>query len=222
MLPFTRAEFLDLFQAYEEAVWPAQSVALGLGLAVLVLLLVDDDRYQRLITGFLGAMWTWTAVAYHWIFFTEINPAAVAFGFLFLIQGVLFLALAFRREVQFRFRRRSGASAIGGVALIGYALAIYPLIDLLTLNWPHSPAFGISPCPLTIFTLGLLLLAGPRPPLGYWIIPLLWSLIGGTAAFLLGIPQDWALLAAGPLTLWLAFGPRLAGRARAAAPGGAA
>jgi hypothetical protein len=32
-------------------------------------------------------------------------------------------------------------------------------------------------------------------------IPLLWSLIGGSAAFLLGVPQDWLLLFSGVVTV---------------------
>jgi hypothetical protein len=207
MLPFTREEFLDLFEAYNEAVWPAQPVAFGLGLAVLVLLLLGEDRHQRLIAALLGVMWAWTAAAYHWLFFTEINAAAIAFGFLFMIQAGLFLVFASRSKPAFRFRLAAGVPTVVGAALIGYALAIYPLIDLLTLNWPRTPAFGISPCPLTLFTLGLLLLADPRPPLRLWIVPLTWSLIGGSAAFLLGLPQDWLLLAAGPIALLAAYFP---------------
>jgi hypothetical protein len=62
--------------------------------------------------------------------------------------------------------------------------------------------FGVTPCPVTIFSFGLLLLAiKPLPRLAL-VIPLLWSLIGGSAAVLLGIPQDWLLLVSGPMT-WL-------------------
>jgi hypothetical protein len=41
--------------------------------------------------------------------------------------------------------------------------------------------------------------------LRWWIValPFAWSLIGGTAAFLLHVPQDWLLLASGVLTVAL-------------------
>jgi hypothetical protein len=57
--------------------------------------------------------------------------------------------------------------------------------------------FGITPCPLTIFTFGLLLLT--IAPVSRWVlvIPFLWSFIGGSAAFALGIAQDWLLLISG-------------------------
>ena len=41
--------------------------------------------------------------------------------------------------------------------------------------------FGVTPCPVTIFTFGLFLLTVRR--FSYWllIIPFVWSLIGGSA-----------------------------------------
>ena len=48
------------------------------------------------------------------------------------------------------------------------------------------------PCPTTIFTAGVLMLATP----GSWglsTVPVLWSAIGGSAAFLLGLRADVAL-----------------------------
>ena len=59
------------------------------------------------------------------------------------------------------------------------------------------PTFGVSPCPVTIFTFGLFLLTTKR--MSHWllIIPFIWSLIGGSAAVLLNVPQDWLLLVSG-------------------------
>jgi hypothetical protein len=67
-----------------------------------------------------------------------------------------------------------------------------------------APMFGVTHCPVTIFTLGLLLMTRTRPS-SLMIVPVLWSLIGGTVAFLLQVPQDWLLLVSGPLAtalLW--------------------
>ena len=86
-----------------------------------------------------------------------------------------------------------------GIGLIIYALLLYPVIGKLAgQSYPAVPVFGVAPCPLVIFTFGLLLLA-KRPSLLVLAIPTLWSLIGGSAAFLLHIPQDWLLLASGLL-----------------------
>jgi hypothetical protein len=53
-----------------------------------------------------------------------------------------------------------------GVALIAYAVVIYNALGyVLGHSWPNLPVFGVAPCPTTIFTFGMLLLAtGPLPP----------------------------------------------------------
>jgi uncharacterized membrane protein YjjB (DUF3815 family) len=58
-----------------------------------------------------------------------------------------------------------------------------------------TPLFGVAPCPTTIFTLGMLLLSNASWRL--FAIPLVWSIIGGSAAVLLGVPQDYGLILAG-------------------------
>jgi hypothetical protein len=78
---------------------------------------------------------------------------------------------------------------------------MYPLIGLFYVrSISEIAAFGVSPCSVVIFTAGLLLLTISKVPLLLLFIPTLWSLIGGSAAFLLDVPQDWALLFAGPIT----------------------
>lgn len=212
MLPFSRGAFLDVFEVYNEAVWPAQPIAWLLGVAALAALVRRETRIQRLALWIMAAMWFWTGVAYHWLFFSEINPAAILFGLLFVAQGGLLAFMAAKGNLPFRFGwRRDPATALGA-ALIGYAGIVYPLIDLALAHWPRMPAFGVSPCPVTLFTLGLFLLARPRPPLWLWAVPVAWSLIGGTASFLLGIPQDWVLLASGPVAALIALGSRDARR----------
>lgn len=208
MLPFSRGAFLDVFELYNEAVWPAQPIAWLLGIAALAALVRRETRIQRLALWVMAAMWLWTGVAYHWLFFSEINPAAILFGLLFVAQAGMLATLAVRRNLRFRFGWRAGPAALLGAVLIGYAGIVYPLIDLALGHWPRMPAFGISPCPVTLYTLGLLLLARPRPAARVWTVPVAWSLVGGTAAFLVGIVQDWVLLASGPLAVLVAFLPR--------------
>jgi hypothetical protein len=89
--------------------------------------------------------------------------------------------------------------------MIVYAGVIYPLLGLyFGHRVSEIPPFGLTPCPLVIFTLGLLLLTSAKVPRVLLVIPTLWSLIGGSAALLLGIPKDWALLVAGPAaTVWI-------------------
>lgn len=197
MLPFTHEQFVDVFAAYNVAVWPMQIVAYLLAAFMLALLLRRKPSAHRLIGAGLGIMWLWTGIGYHWLFFTGINNAAWLFGALFIAQGLL---LIFITVVQGRviFASSNSPSAYLGWGFVAYATVIYPFLGLMTGHgYPGMPMFGITPCPVTIFTFGMLLLTGSSVPRWLLLIPLVWSLIGGSAAFLLRVPQDWFLLFSG-------------------------
>jgi hypothetical protein len=208
MLPFTLEQFTGVFVAYNIGVWPAQVVAYLAGLGMIVLVLRPSKTGHRIVGAALAAMWVWTGVAYHGLYFSAINKAAPIFGALFVLQGlVLFHAAVISRRL--RFGPSSSPTAWLGWAFVIYAFIIYPLIGLWTgQRYPGMPVFGITPCPLTIFTLGLLLLT--TAPVSRWLllIPFIWSLIGGSAAFLLGVPQDWPLLLSGIAVLLIVFRDR--------------
>lgn len=85
-----------------------------------------------------------------------------------------------------------------GAAFLFYTAVLYPLIGMATGHtYPEMPMFGVTPCPVTIFTFGMLLLTTQRLPRWLLVIPFVfvWSLIGGSAAIALGVTQDWLLLA---------------------------
>jgi hypothetical protein len=203
MLPFTREQFVGVFVDYNTAIWPAQWVAYLLGLIAVVALMRGSPPANRVIALVLATMWTWTGVAYHGLFFARINPLAVVFGGLFVVQGMLFISagVAARRLV---FARSAGLASVLGWMLIAYAAVLYPLLGQATGHaYPAQPMFGTTPCPVTLFTFGVLLLTSDPVPRWLLIIPLAWSLVGGSAAFLLGVPQDWPLLFSGFAVLLL-------------------
>ncbi|HSS65575.1 MAG TPA: DUF6064 family protein [Gammaproteobacteria bacterium] len=195
-LPFTRSEFLQVFVAYNNAIWPFQILAAVLGVLAIVLLLWGTRESDRVITGVFFFFWLTMAVGYHWLFFAQINDAAYLFGALFLLASAIFLVEGVIRN-RIHYTIVSGLRGWLAAALILYAFVIYPLFGLLiTHPYPQTPLFGVAPCPTTIFTLGFLLLVEHPRPLLLAAVPLLWSLIGGSAAFLLAVPQDLGLLAA--------------------------
>ena len=206
-LPFTTEQFLDVFARYNEAVWPAQLLLLALALAVVALAFRESPTGGRWVAVLLAALWLWMAVAYHLAFFRAINPAAVAFAALFAIQALLLMwAGAWRGRLLFGRRPRWVMAT--GLALIVYALVLYPALGLaLGHRWPAMPTFGL-PCPTTIFTMGVLLLAAPAAPRLLLPIPLLWAAVGTSAAMQLGMREDFGLVAAGAVTLVVAFGAR--------------
>lgn len=186
--PFSSEEFFAVFSAYNEAIWPFQALLVGAAVAAAALAVFRGDRSSRWIWGILSVLWVWTGVVYHVLHFTAINPAAFAFGAAFVAQG----ALLFWRGVargSLPFRARRDASGAAGGALIVYALGIYPLLGLLTGHgFFDSPTFG-APCPVVIYTFGMLLLA-PRAPRWLLVIPAAWAALGLSAVLSFGVIQD--------------------------------
>jgi hypothetical protein len=153
-------------------------------------------------------MWASTGVVYHGVFFSAINRAAFGFGALFVVQALLLAQAALGRG-DLRFGGAAGRARRAGWALIVYAALVYPLIGIGTGHrYPALPMFGITPCPVTLFSLGVLLLATPPVPRRLLLIPFAWTLVGGSAAFLLGVAQDWPLLASAAVPAYLAWRDR--------------
>lgn len=92
---------------------------------------------------------------------------------------------------------------------MAYSTLAYPAMALALGHEPAAlPLFGITPCPLTLFTFGLFLLTRERVAWWLLVIPVAWSLVGGSAAFLLGIAPDWPLLFSGLVVLLATWRPR--------------
>ena len=195
-LPFSQADFFLVFNHYNQAIWPAQLLATAMGAAAMLLLVTRWRWADRFVSATLCALWAFTGIAYHWTFFAAINQAAHLFGALFLLAAVIFAWEGVVRS-RLRFRLERGAVTWMALILITYAIGIYPLLGLLVTHpYPETPLFGVVPCPTTIFTLALLMLAEHPRPLYVAAVPLAWSVIGGSAAWLLAVPQDWGLFAA--------------------------
>lgn len=206
-LPFTVEQFYDVFRAYNDAVWPMQLLLLALAVAALAFLAVPRAWSCRAISAILALFWAWMAFAYHFAFFTQINKLAYAFGGVSIAGAALFLWQGTIRN-RLQFRARGGVYPWAGGVLIVFALVLYPLWSwLVGHQYPAMPTFGL-PCPTTIFTIGMLAFLTapyPRSPL---VVPLMWCLVGGSAAFLLGVPQDLGLFAAAALTAILLARPQ--------------
>jgi len=192
-LPFTRQEFFDLVAAYNGALWPAVGALWAASLLAVLWLLASPRPRDRWLSGLLAVHWVWSAVAYHVAYFTRINPAAWLFAAIFLLQAALFFwSGVIRGQLSFTSPRTAWTPI--GWFFVAYAL-VYPLINALQHDsLLRIPTFGL-PCPTTIFTGGLLLLASPRSKT-LAIVPMIWSAIGGSAV-LLGVSADYALPATG-------------------------
>lgn len=201
-MPFTVEQFLEVFESYNQAVFPFQFLLTIFALAVVILTLARVRNAGRWISVFLAVLWLWMGIVYHLVFFTRINGAAYIFGAMCLIQALIFMATGVIRG-KLDFEPRSDLTGIAGACLIVFALIAYPAIGyLLGHVYPRAPTFG-TPCPSTIYTLGLLLWTKGPLPLYVLAIPFIWSLIGASAALTLGIREDSGLFAAGIVAVFL-------------------
>jgi Family of unknown function (DUF6064) len=193
-LPFSRDAFLDVFAVYNTSVWP---IALAFWIATVWALIArarGRDRAEWTF-GLLAVQWAWAAIVYHAALFSRINPAAWIFAVLFLIEAGL-LAWYGAAVCRLRFSEDHTVRARVAYALITYGL-LYPAIALMGGHaYPRVPSFGV-PCPTTIVTVGFLMLVARPVPAALVIVPLLWAAVGGSAAFMLGMPADLGLLVAG-------------------------
>ncbi len=203
MLPFTTEEFFEVFARYNAAIWPAQIGAAALGLVALLLIFRRGPAASRAISLILAGFWLVMGLGYHLVFFSGINHLAYAFGLLFVTQAALLLTDGVVRGA-IRFEAGRGSRAWLAWALIAYGWVIYPLIGLLGSHpYPRTPLFGVAPCPTAIFTLGMLLLSDASWRV--FVIPLVWAAIGGSAAVLLAVSQDYGLILAGAIALMFIF-----------------
>jgi hypothetical protein len=199
-LPFTREQFLGMFEVYNRAIWPMQIVAYLLGIAVLGLIVWRLRGSDRLVAGILAAFWFWLGGVFLWTYQRSVDagPGPIVFAAAFVLQGALFFtAGTLRRDLSFHIP--ATWTGFAGALLIAYAMLVYPLLGLLNGHvYPRQPMFGVAPCPTTIFTLGVLLLSATRVPRYLLVIPVAWALSAGIAApMAYGVYEDFGLLFAG-------------------------
>ena len=157
-LPFAQDDFFSVFARYNTAVWSLILAFYVLG-AACVALLFRPSRFATLFISLtLAAMWLVNGAGYHWTFFRAINPAAALFAAVFVLQAGLLVFMPLRSR-RLRFAVRRDARSAVGLLLALFATVIYPLWGWLAGHvWPGMPAFGVAPCPTTIFTIGMLLM----------------------------------------------------------------
>jgi hypothetical protein len=195
-LPFSVEQFFGVFRDYNTTLWPAQVFLVGLALMAIALLFFPRRWSGVAVSAILTFFWAWLGLAYHLAFFTAINPLAYGFSAVSLAGAALFFWQGVVcRRLEFRWARSARAAA--GLVLIAFALVVYPAWSMVAgHSYPAMPTFGV-PCPTTIFTIGLLCFVVapyPRSPL---VVPVLWCLVGVQAVFLLDVPPDSGLIAAG-------------------------
>jgi hypothetical protein len=192
-MPFTIEMLLDYFAVYNERMWPLHVLAYVLGLLALAPLFRRGKTWNRAVTGVLAFLWLWIGL----IFWRQAAAdMAMLYGptILFAVQGALFLH-ALARDVIAYEPARDIRTAVG-LAFTAYALVGYPLVGLLVGHvYPQTALSPLFPCPGTLLTFGVLLLAR-RVPWHLLIIPIFWAFSGVLWAYL-GMVEDIGLVLAG-------------------------
>lgn len=195
-VPFTLQQFLEMIEHYNATFGPIRVVAVVLGISTIVLGAVGEKYSSRISAGILAFYWIWVGIFFNGLFFSRLYALAIAFAALFLIQGLLFVyAGIIRNSLSFSFKPT--AYGVVGAIFIFYGIAGYPLIEYMLLRGGQRLlSFGITPCPTTVFTLGMLLWSKGKMPKYVLIIPFVYS-VSGIIPILLGITEDIGLVVSG-------------------------
>lgn len=203
MLPtFTLDQFLEMLSRYNRIFWPLQIAAYVLG-AAAVLLTVHPTRHSgRIICAILALMWLWVGIVFNLGYFIDLYPMALSFAVLFVIEaGILIYFGVIKANLPFKIKLDT--VGVAGGLLVLYSMAGYPAIEyLLGRGYPGLLPFGMAPCPMAVFTLGMLLWSSKKPKWYVITIPVMYSL-SGLVPVSRGIVEDYGLFAAGLVTIFI-------------------
>jgi hypothetical protein len=200
-LLFSPRTYYRLIERHNEALWPGQVAAFGLGLVVVGLLRRPNVRRGRMISAILATLWAWVAWAFVWRRYATINWAAKYLVWLFAIEVLLLVWTGVIREGP-RIGWRRDPPGILGSALLILSLVLYPTFGpLLSRGWRQAELFGVAPDPTALATLGVLLLADGPPRWALLAMPVLWCVVSGATLLAMGSPEAGVLLPAALLAM---------------------
>jgi hypothetical protein len=203
MLPtFTLAQFLEMMSRYNKTFWPLQLVAYGLGIVAVAMAIRTSQHSGRIISAILVMFWLWVGIFFNLVYFSPLYSLAIVFVALFVIEaGILAFTGVFQGILS--FKAKTDIYGMAGALLVLYSMAGYPAIEyLLGRGYPSSLPFGLVPCPMTVFTLGILLWSNKKPTWYVLAIPILYSL-SGVIPIWKGIVEDIGLVVSGLATIFM-------------------
>jgi hypothetical protein len=185
-LMFSSRTYYRQFELLNAEVWPAQVVALALGLAIPALWWrkLHAGRIAAII---LAAAWLFVAWAYLVGHYDDINWTGKYFAAGFALQALLLIWTAARRRLA--LRGTSDGFGRAGMALFGLALVGYPLLAILFGRpWTQAEVFGSAPDPTVMATLGIVA-AAVRPHWELLVLPLIWCAFSGATLWTMESPE---------------------------------
>ena len=204
-------EFFDLFGSYNEMYLIV--IVLTNVLAIISLLMVfrKSEYSNRVISFTLAFLWLWIGIVFGILVFgpfptvlagIEMSGSWYLFGSIFAIHGIILLYFGVIKDTA-SFSWKPGSRHFFGLLFIVFGLVIYPFVGVLTGRiFPEYPVFGIAPCPVTLFTIGLLLWSDKKPSLPLMAIPIFWALMGIVPVLFYGIYADIITILSGIIALY--------------------
>jgi len=199
-------DFFNTLQTYNETFVPMFIITFALGVIAVFLAFRKSKHSDKFTAAILGFLWLWSGLVFFVLFFGSVDFAIFGLrlpgiwyvsGILFVAQGILIVLFGvIKSSLSFRFGQdRHG---FVGALLVVYAMVIYPIVGFLTgFVYPRYPVFGIAPCPLTIFTLGLLQWLDKKTSILVAIIPLIWAVLGFMPVLVYSVWADVGLFLSG-------------------------
>ena len=196
ILNFQLEPFLEILRDYNTDIWPIQIFAYIIGVISIILAFRNGKYSSKLISAVIAFYWLWTGIVFSLYYWNSNYAPASIFGWIFTVEGILFVyAGIFRSDIIFKYT--SGYIAVTGIIFVSYAMIGYPVLGyFLGHTYPSSFPFGLVPCPVNIFTIGVLMLTSNSFPKYLLVIPFLWTL-AGIPPISVGIYEDIGMLTAG-------------------------
>lgn len=210
MLPYTTEVWFAALAEYHATWFPGPVLMMLAAVSAFVAGFRGGPAGGRAAFWFLAALWFWVGAVHQILHMASLDFMAPVYGGAWIAGGVLFAAYAgFRRDTRLIFTGDAQGQAALALVLLG--LIAYPLAGLaLGYGWQSVPLAGAAPDPTAILTAGMVL-ALRRPPLWLFVPPLLWAVVAGISAWLLGFPLFYAVPAAVTVALGLALRDRMRG-----------
>src|SRR5215831_10276590 len=107
-LLFSPRTYYRTIELYNIAIWPLELVGAAIGVAIVGLLIRKHATGRgRIISGLLALCWLWTAWAFHYERYAQINWAATWFALAFAIEALLLGAIGVAaRRIDFETSER--------------------------------------------------------------------------------------------------------------------
>lgn len=193
--------FLETIVNYNKSTYPAQMVISAIGLLFTILLYRRPVRIIKIAMKiYLCFCFAWISVAF-FILHGSVELRKEFTAGLFGLIAVCFLIDIFIGKIKFE---RNKKQDIG--VFFFYALFLaYPLVSILLGRSTMELVTWLMPCPLTVYTITLLISFMPKINYPIFVLLIFWALTGAPKSIMFNVPEDIILGLAGlyAIVVWI-------------------